>query len=399
MHRIWDTPFRYIVLAVLIVFSVALLWYIRTLLQPLLAAGVIAYVLSPGAGLLMARFKLSRKSAATIVYFVSLAALLILVGTLVPVMLDQLQSVRSDLQAALIDLQALLATPLQFGLLRLDLRLLGPSLTTLINRGPIVPQPIQALRFLEMTSRGVVWALVILVTVYYLMTEWDELRGWALALAPPSEQGDLRRLYAQIRNVWRQYLRGQLRLIVILAVIYSVAWEIIGLPGALALGLLAGLLNLIPEVGPAAVGLLATLVAYLEGSHIFISLPNTWFAALTLGVYLLINAFKSVWLQPRVLGRSVLLHEGLVFVAIVGALVLSGILGVLVVVPVLASAIIVAKYLRRRLLALPPFEEDDVVAASARPAVPAEATGLAEDGSSVQEPQLAGPSLPNKNPK
>jgi predicted PurR-regulated permease PerM len=399
MHRTWDVPFRYIVLAVLIVFSVALLWYIRTLLQPLLAAGVIAYVLSPGAGLLMARFRLSRKSAATIVYFASLAALFILVGTLVPVMLDQLQSVRSDLQAALIDLQALLATPLQFGLLRLDLRLLGPSLTTLINRGPIVPQPIQALRFLEMTSRGVVWTLVILVTVYYLMTEWDELRSWVLALAPPSEQSDLRRLYVQIRNVWRQYLRGQLRLIVILAVIYSIAWEIIGLPGALALGLLAGLLNLIPEVGPAAVGLLATLVAYLEGSHIFVGIPNTLFAVLTLGVYLLINAFKSVWLQPRVLGRSVLLHEGLVFVAIVGALVLSGILGVLVVVPVLASAIIVARYLRRRLLGLPPFDEDDIATASARRAVPPDAPEAERPESPEEESELVTPSLYKKNPR
>jgi predicted PurR-regulated permease PerM len=388
MRRTWEAPFRYIVLAALIILIAAFLWYIRSLLQPLLAAGVIAYVLSPAARLLMERFHLSRRVAAALVYFLTMAILLVLVGTIVPAMLDQLDSVRADLQSALTDLQAMLATPLQFGLLRLDLRLLGPSLAALLYRGPIVPQPSQALRFLEMTSRGVVWSLIIMVTVYYLMTEWDKLRDWIIRLAPSAERSDLELLYLQLRNVWAQYLGGQLRLIAILAVIYSVAWEIIGLPGALALGLLAGLLNLVPEVGPAAVGILATLVAYLEGSRSFVGLPQIWFGALTLGVYVLINAFKTVWLQPRILGRSVLLHEGLVFVAIVGALVLNGILGVLVVVPVLASAIIVGKYLRRRLLGLPAFED---ATEGPLPHVRSE--------TSRADAELAAPSLLDKNLK
>ncbi len=395
MPRTWEKPFRYIVLAVLIVFAVALLWYIRVLLQPLLAAAVIAYILSPAAGFLMTRFRLSRKAAATIVYFAVLAALLLFVGTLVPVMRDQIQSVRTDLESALSDLLVLLGTPLQFGLLRLDLRLIGEWLTSLMIRGPIVAQPSQALRLIEMTSRGVAWTIVIMVTVYYLMTEWDDLRAWAIGLAPEPEQDDLRRLYTQIRNVWQQYLRGQLRLILILAVIYSLGWSIIGLPGALALGLIAGLLNLIPELGPAAVGLLATLIAYLEGSHIFVGLSHPLFAALTLGVYLLINAFKSVWLQPRVLGRSVLLHEGLVFVAIVGALVLTGVLGVLIVVPVLASAIIVGRYLRRRLLGLPAFDETS-------PTVPARHTPARPERtpeSAKGETEVAVSSLSEKNPR
>lgn len=376
MQRVWPAPFRYIVLAALLLLAAGLIWYIRSLLQPLLAAGVIAYVLSPAGTFLMRRFHISRRFAATIVYFVGLAALLLLVGTLVPVLLNQIQSIRADLQSALADLQNLVAIPFQFGAIRLDLRLLVPSLAVLLNRGSIVPEPSQALRFIEATSRTVVWAVVIMVIVYYVMTEWDDLRSWLIGLAPPSEQSDLWQLYAQIREVWTQYLRGQLRLIVVLAVLYSAGWELIGVPGALALGLLAGILNLVPEVGPAGVGILATLIAYLEGSQVLTGIPNLWFAGLALGVYLLINTFKTVWLQPRILGRSVLLHEGLVFVAIVAALVLNGILGVLIVVPLLASAIIVGKYLRRRLLGLPPFDEE-TAAAQAPVAAEQPAAGLA----------------------
>ena len=396
MYRSWDTPFRYIVLATSLVLSVALLWYTRAMLQPLLGAAIIAYVLSPAADLLMRRFHLSRKTAAMLVYFAALAVILLLIGTLVPVMLDQANSVRADLQSALTDLQATLATPIQFGLLRLDLRLLEPSLVALLNTGPIVPQPSQALRFIEMTTRGLVWTLVILVTVYYLMADWDQLPAWVIGLAPPAEQADLGRLFLQIRTVWQKYLRGQLRLIVILAIIYSVAWEVIGVPGALALGLLAGFLNLVPELGPAAIGILAAIVAYLEGSNVFSGMSNILFAALTLGVYLLINTFKTVWLQPRVLGRSVLLHEGLVFVAIVAALVLSGVLGVLVVVPVLASGILVAKYARRKLLGLPPFDDE-----SAEPGITAAAhAALSEKpGLSSMEGEPAAQALPKKNPR
>src|SRR5512138_3812144 len=236
MQRIWPAPFRYIVLAVLLVLLGAMLWYVRSLLQPLLAAGVIAYVLSPAAALLMTRFHISRRFAATIVYAAMLVAIVLMIGTLLPVVLDQVQSIRTDLQSALADLQNLLAVPFQFGAFRLDLRLLVPSLAVLLNRASIVPQPSQALRFLEMTSRGVVWAIVVMVIVYYLMTEWDALRQWVIELAPPSEQQDLWRLYQQVRDVWQQYLRGQLRLILILIIIYSVGWEIIGVPGALALG-------------------------------------------------------------------------------------------------------------------------------------------------------------------
>ncbi len=388
MQRVWPAPFRYILLAVLLVLLAALLWYIRSLLRPLLAAAVIAYVLSPAAGFLMSRFHISRRFAATIIYVLTLAILVLIIGTLAPVVLDQAQSIRTDLQGALADLQALLAVPIQFGAFRLDLRLLAPSLAVLLDRGPIVAQPSQALRFIEMTSRGLVWTVVVMVVVYYLMTEWDDLRRWMIGLAPPADQSDLWRLYGDVREVWIEYLRGQLRLILILDVIYAIGWEIIGLPGALALGFLAGVLNLIPELGPATVGFLATLVAYLEGSHVLSWMPNLGFAALTLGVYLLINTFKSVWLQPRILGRSVLVHEGLVFVAIVGALILNGILGVLVVVPLLGSAIIVGKYLRRRLLGLPPFDEDVIQA-------PADSRGPVETPAGV--PAQAPSVLPKKN--
>lgn len=383
MNRTWESPFRYIVMTALLILFVWLLWYIREIFRPLLAAALISYFLSPGVSFLITRFHMRRKPAAAIVYVSTLAGLIIFSVTIVPVMFKQMKSISEDFQSALAGVESLLSAPFQLGNLSLDLRLLAPALHTMFNGGAIAPQLQQALQFLQVTSRGFLWTLMILVTTYYLMTEWDRLRNWLIKLAPHHEQDDLHRLYQDIRAVWTNYLRGQIRLVVILAIIYSVAWQAIGLPGALPLGFLAGLLNLLPEVGPAGVAILAVLVAFLEGSS-YLPLSNLLFAALTLGLYLLLNTVKTVWLQPRILGHSVLMHEGLVFIAIVTAVILQGVLGVLIVVPLLATIIVIGKYIRRRLLGLTSFEN---------------AGDADEEPASFSEPQPAAASKANPTPK
>lgn len=356
----WEVPFRYLVVTALLVLLLGALWYIREIFRPLISAALIAYFLSPAVSFAKKRFRLPHKTAAGLVYLISLLLLILLLGTAVPVLFDEVQTLLSDLQSAFFDLEVLLGAPLRFGNLSVDFRLLVLALKNVFRPGAIAPQPSEALRFLQLTSRGVLWALVILVTAYYFLAEWQRLRDWLIHLAPPSQQEELHQLYLRVREVWMSYLLGQIRLMFILAVMYSLAWQVIGLPGAFVLGAMAGLFNLLPEVGPASIAFLAVLVAFLEGSRwpLLASLPHIWFAVLTLGLYLLLNTFKTVWLQPRILGQSVSLHEGLVFVAIITALILQGFLGVLIVVPLLATLMVVGRYMRRKLLGLPPFEEE-----------------------------------------
>ena len=84
-------------------------------------------------------------------------------------------------------------------------------------------------------------------------------------------------------------------------------------------------------------------------------------------LYLLLNNFKTIWLQPRILGQSVFLHEGVVFVAIIAAIVLQGVLGVLIIVPLLASFVVLGRYIRRRLLGLHPFADEEPVPLASQP--------------------------------
>lgn len=362
MRTQWDVPFRYTIMIFLLLMTLAVLWYIREIFQPLLTAGLIAYFLSPAVNVAMVRLSIRRKTAANLVYFMSLAIFVTILVTAVPVLFEELQSVSADIVRGLNDLELSMQEAFVIGGIAFRFNTLIPALRESLT-GMIVPGPASALRILEVTSKNFLWLIVILVTTYYLMTDWEKFRSTIIQLAPRNEQADLHQLYRRIREVWMGYLRGQIRLMVILAVLYSAAWLFIGLPGAFALGVLAGLLNLLPEIGPFVVAVLATIVAYLEGSN-FIPVSNFWFAVITLGVYLLLNNFKTIWLQPRILGQSVFLHDGVVLVAIISAIVLQGVLGVLLVVPLLATLVVIGRYIRRRLLGLSPFGDEEPLGAA-----------------------------------
>ena len=357
MNRQWSVQMRYFVLTLALVLLLALGWYARAMIQPLIVAGLLAYLLNPAVGWLKRWRRWSHATAVNIVYFVSLAVLLAIPATLVPVLLNQFETLALDLEDFPTQLQTFLARPVNILGYQLTLsRYLpgfGQSLTTWI-----APLPSTALQILEATSRNVLWIILIVVTIYYLLMDWERLREWLIGLWPEPYRKDARRLFLEVKSIWAAYLRGQLALMFILSVLYTFAWLVVGLPGALILGILTGLLNIVPELGPLLAALLAMIVALVEGSY-FLPLSNVWFAVLIIGLYLALNYVKTIWIQPRILGQNVHMHVGLVFVAIVGAILVQGVLLVLIIVPVLASAVVIGRYLRHRILGEPPFQDHE----------------------------------------
>jgi len=217
--------------------------------------------------------------------------------------------------------------------------------------------PEEVLKLLETTSVSVLWFLVILVSVHLFLSQWPTMRDWLIGLAPPPYRPEMEELYSRLRNIWMAYLRGQLVLMVIVGVVFTIAWIIIGIPGALVLGVIAGLFTLVPDVGPFLAMVLAAGVALLEGSN-WIHLSNFWVAGIVVIVYLVLINLKNFFLRPYIMGRSVHMNEALIFIAIVIATILKGILGALLVVPVLASVVVIGGYIQRRVAGLPPFEDD-----------------------------------------
>ena len=356
MRETWSLPFRYTVGIITLILFIALLIYAQEAVTNLAIAAFVAYLINPAVVYLTTRTRMERMAAVNLVYFSTVILLIGLPATLLPIFSDETQIVIQDLLDLSNQLRQTLSGPIHFGGLVFHLEEWGQSLFQVQN-AVLSPLPEEALRLLETTSVSVLWFLVILVSVHLFLTQWPTLRDWLIGLAPPPYRPEMEELYNRIKRVWMAYLRGQIVLMFIVGVVFTIAWTILGIPGALVLGVIAGLFTLVPDVGPFLAMVLAAGVALLEGSD-WIPLSNFWMAGIVVIVYLVLINLKNFFLRPYIMGRSVHMNESLVFIAIVIATILKGILGALLVVPVLASVVVIAGYIQRRVLGLHPFDDD-----------------------------------------
>ena len=352
----WSLSFRYVVGIISLILLIALLIYAHDAVTNLAIAAFVAYLINPAVVYLATHTRMSRVAAVNLVYFSTVILLIGLPATLLPIFYDEAQIVIRDSLNLTTQLGHTLSTPIYFLGLTFHLEEWGRSLFQVQN-AVLSPLPQETLQLLETTSVSVLWFLVILVSVHLFLSQWPNIRDWLINLAPPTYRPEIEELYNRIRRVWMAYLRGQIVLMFIVGVAFTIAWLIIGIPGALVLGAIAGLFTLVPDVGPFLAMVMAAGVALLEGST-WIPLSNFWVAGIVIIVYLFLINLKNFFLRPYIMGRSVHMNEALVFIAIMIATILKGILGALLVVPVLATVVVIGGYVQRRVLGLPPFEDD-----------------------------------------
>ena len=352
----WSVTTRYFILILILGF---LLWLVvagHELIGPLAISALLAYVINPAVIFVNERTKLSRPWVVALVYLVFLAVLIV-VGVLVaPVLPSFLSGVVAEIENIIVQVELVLSRPISLLNMQIPVEELLATLPTVsasFASADVVLGVVQA------TTTNIAWVLIVVVTTYYLLLDWVRLREWLLGLVPQVYQGDARRLYYEVRVVWQRYLRGQLRLMFLMGLITGVASAAIGLPGAVALGVLAGLLDVILTVGPTVVTLIAAIVAYLSGST-FLPISNIWFAVLTVAVYVGIQTLENIWLRPRIMGHTLRLHPALVFVGVIGSLALAGVLTALVIVPLMGSVLVVGRYLYCKILDIDPWLDEDV---------------------------------------
>lgn len=351
----WDASTKRIVALVLLILLALLVYRFRAVLPPLILGLLLAFILDPLVDLLERRTPLSRGMATGLVFIIVILGLATAPVVAVPPIVRAVRSLNLDFVQIIGDLEQLMSQPIEILGREWDLSEVYQELWTTLQS------------YLSQVASGtfdvvvgfastLFWLIFIMLSSFYLVKDADRLVASLDNLAPPAMRDDFVQLRERITHVWHAFLRGQLLMGLLLAIITTIATMIVGLPNALALGLLSGLSEFVPNLGPIIAAIPAVAVAFFEGST-WIPLSNAWFAVLVLGVYILIQQIEGNVLLPRVMGRSLDLHPLAVLVAVIAGGSLAGILGMLLAAPTLATLRVLLEYLYRRLTDQDPFPE------------------------------------------
>jgi len=167
--------------------------------------------------------------------------------------------------------------------------------------------------------------LLVLVLTFYLLLDARRFRVILLRSLQTRHRGAVRRIFVEMARVFGAYVRGQLIVAFSLFAMVSIALTIIGVPFAIFLGAFAGLVELVPMIGPFAGALPALLLAAPLGG------PTLLWTAVA---FLVIQQIESNVLVPRVVGHAVGLHPIAAILALLTGFEVGGIVGALFAVPV-----------------------------------------------------------------
>jgi predicted PurR-regulated permease PerM len=176
---------------------------------------------------------------------------------------------------------------------------------------------------------AIIAALIVPVFAFYLLYDFDTLVAKAADLIPPRHRPEAYSFFGEVDAVLGQFFRGQFTVMAILAVLYSVGYGLIGVPLALPIGIMAGLLSFIPYVGSSLALATALLMTALDWQG--------WMQILwVLGVHALIQGTEGFVITPKIMGDTVGISAIAVLFALLVGAELLGFAGVLLAVPTAA---------------------------------------------------------------
>ncbi len=349
----WSTSTKLFVSALLTLFALYLLSSFRVVIPPLVLAAILAYVISPLVNGLQSRLHLSRGLATLMAYVVVLAILAVIPALFVPPLVNQLTMLNLDFQQIILDVEGFLGQRVVIGPLTIDgVQLVEQAVAAM--QAVLEPLFGQTLGIAVEVITSFAWVVFIIVISFYLVKDSEQLMAWAERIPPPAYRGDFRRLKAEINAIWSAFFRGQLTLAATVAVIFTIAGFILGLPFTLALAVLAGLLEFVPSVGHGIWLTIASILVFFQGST-WIPLPNWLVMVILISLHLVFQQVDLNYLIPRIIGRRVHLHPLVIILGIVAGAALAGVLGVVLAAPTIASLRVLSRYLLACLFDQDPF--------------------------------------------
>jgi predicted PurR-regulated permease PerM len=173
------------------------------------------------------------------------------------------------------------------------------------------------------------WLILIPILSLFLLKDADTFRDSALQMLPKGRwrwRGD--EFFQDVNSALAAYIRAQLTACLFIGVVCALGFTLLGLPSPLVLGLMAGIFEFVPLVGPLLIAVIAAVAAMLHAG-----IPSALIVLLFLGVLRIVQDYV---VYPRLIGQGIHLHPLAVIIAILSGAELAGVAGIFLAIPAVA---------------------------------------------------------------
>lgn len=356
----------------LVVVGIIAFLFIRftSLITPLLMVFILAYLLHPVATMISFWLRVSWRAAVNLLYFV---ILILLIGSLTlggVGLVGQVQSLIQLIQTIVADLpkyvEALSGQVFQIGPFTLDMRTI--DLNAISSQLLSFVQPLlgRTGNLVTAVAGGAAeifgWTFFVLIVSYFLMVESSGLQSDLIRVEVPGYNEDLRKLGSKLSIIWNSFLRGQIFIFAMSALIYIVVLSVFGVRYAIGIAVLAGLAKFLPYIGPAITWVIMALVTYFQSPTPFGMQPLTYMLMVVITTTIIDWIIDNL-VVPRIMAQTLRVHPAAVLVTALIAANLLGIIGVVIAAPFLASIMLLGRYTMRKMLDLNPWPPGETIPA------------------------------------
>ncbi len=327
-----------------------LLYALSPILAPFLAGAILAYVLNPLVGRLTGRY-LPRIVAVVLVLLLALALVVALALVIVPLFIKELRLMSERLPAFLAWVNEQFAPWLKerFNIdFQLDVETVKQVAGDILaNNQDLVAGLLGSLKIGGLALIVfLINLLLVPVVLFFLLRDWNSLVASVDSMIPRRLHARARSILAEIDAVLAEFLRGQLIVMLVMSVFYSVALWMTGLEFWLPIGIITGLIAIIPYIGAFTGILLGTIAALLQ----FDSVAGVAWVWLAFAVG---QALEGMAVTPLLVGQRIGLHPVAVIFALLAFGSVFGFFGVLLALPASAALLVGLRHLRAAYVAGP----------------------------------------------
>lgn len=345
---------RLLLVLALITFVLVVAWVARGALAPYVFALLLGYLMVPLVNLLDRLLRrvfrgravgFARPVAIALVYLLTIGGLALFFSLVVPVIVQQFTVLWDSREQLVSQGRSLIAgvvvwyqenVPAEF---QTQVNQATQQIAAALAKG-VQTGVVQTVSFVTNTVSFILGLIIIPFFLFYILLDQARVTRGAFNLVPPRFRMDALNLFRIVDDILSAYIRGQLLLCVFIGLISTAGLMALGVRFPAVLGLVAGVFEILPFVGPLLGLIVASTVAVIQEPIL-----GLWTAVLFLGI----QQVENIFLVPRISGKAVELHPAVIMVVLVVGQQLAGLWGMVLAVPVTAIIRDIFKYLYLRL--------------------------------------------------